>query len=141
VQIKVEASRENLSKLLTFVEQACHRYQVSRETRLNLQLAVEEACVNIIEHGYAGLQPGMIEITFQLKDNQVFITITDFGREFDPTTYPPPDRSSEWDQRPVVGLGVFLLTKLMDEVRYTGDPKQGNRLELIKNISLPYKYE
>ena len=134
MQINVKASRENLSNLLAFVEQACHRYQVSGQTRMDLQLAVEEACVNIIEHGYAGLQPGMIEITFERKDNQVFIAITDFGRAFDPTTYPPPDRSSEWDQRPVGGLGVFLLTKLMDEVRYTSDPQQGNRLELIKNI-------
>jgi len=134
VHVTVKASRENLSHLLLFIEQACNRYKLTKPTRLNLQLAVEEACVNIIEHGYDGLQPGMIEVTFQLKDDQVFITITDFGHAFDPTTYPPPDRSSEWDKRPVGGLGVFLLREVMDEVRYTSDPEQGNRLELIKNI-------
>jgi serine/threonine-protein kinase RsbW len=134
MQIKTKASRENLPDLLSFVEQACHRYQIPKPTRLNLQLAVEEACVNIIEHGYAGWPPGTIEITFQPRDHQVSITIIDFGRKFDPTTHPPPDTSSEWDQRPVGGLGVFLITKLMDEVRYTSDPEQGNRLELIKNI-------
>jgi anti-sigma regulatory factor (Ser/Thr protein kinase) len=134
MQIKTNALRKNLPDLLLFVEQACHRYQISRQTRLNLQLAVEETCVNIIEHGYAGWPPGTIEIIFQRRDHQVSITVVDFGRKFDPTTHPPPDTSSEWDQRPVGGLGVFLITKLMDEVHYTSDPEQGNRLELIKNI-------
>ena len=132
MQINAKASRENLPELLLFIEQACNRYQISKPICLNLRLAVEEACVNIIEHGYADLQTGMIEIAFQFRDNQVIITIIDFGREFDPTTYPPPDRSSEWDQRPVGGLGVFLISQLMDEVRYTSNPEQGNRLELIK---------
>ncbi|MEW6405847.1 MAG: ATP-binding protein [Chloroflexota bacterium] len=134
MEIKTKASRENLPDLLSFVEQACHHYQVSDQARQDLRLAVEEACVNIIEHGYADLPPGMIAITFQRKDNQVFVIITDFGRQFDPTIYPPPDRSTEWNQRPAGGLGVFLLTKFMDDVRYTSDPEQGNRLELIKNI-------
>ena len=132
MQINAKALRENLPNLLLFIEQACNKYQISKPICLNLRLAVEEACVNIIEHGYADLQTGMIEIAFQFRDNQVIITIIDFGREFDPTTYPPPDRSSEWDQRPVGGLGVFLISQLMDEVRYTSNPEQGNRLELIK---------
>jgi serine/threonine-protein kinase RsbW len=134
MQMKVKASRENLSDLLLFVEHACSRYHISRQTSLNLKLAVEEACVNIIEHGYTGTIPGMIEVTFQASDQQVSIGIVDFGRRFDPTIHPPPDTSSEWDQRPVGGLGVFLMMQLMDEVRYSSAPEQGNRLELIKKI-------
>jgi len=134
MQINAKASRENLHDLLLFIEQACNKYHIAKPICLNLRLAVEEACVNIIEHGYANLQPGMIEIAFRLKDNQVIITIVDFGREFDPTTYSPPDRLSEWEQRPLGGLGVFMICQLMDEVRYTSNPEQGNRLELIKKI-------
>ena len=134
MHINAIASRENLPDLLLFIEKACHEYQISNQFCLNLRLAVEEACVNIIVHGYADLQPGMIEISFQLMDNQVIITITDFGREFDPTTYPSPDCSAEWDQRPLGGQGVFLFKKIMDNVHYTSNPEQGNRLELIKNI-------
>jgi len=134
VHIEAKASRENLPDILSSIGQACHRYHIPKQTRLDLQLAVEEACVNIIEHGYADLQPGMIEIDFRREEDRIFVAITDFGHEFDPTTYPPPDRSSEWDQRPVGDLGVFLLSSLMDDVRYIGNPEQGNRLELIKNI-------
>lgn len=130
----MKASRENLSDLLSFVEQACSQYKISGKPRLDLKLAVEEACANIIEHGYAGLAPGTIEITFQIKDHQASISIVDFGRKFNPKTYPPPDTSSEWDKRPVGGLGIFLITQLMDDVRYTSDTEKGNRLELIKNI-------
>ena len=134
MKIEAQALRENVPGLLTFVEQACQQPKPPRQTCLDLQLVVEEACINIIEHGYEGLQPGTIAITFQATDHQVSITITDFGREFDPTKYPPPDLTSEWDQRPVGGLGVYLITKLMDSVRYTSDPVRGNRLELTKNI-------
>ena len=134
MQIKLKASRKNLSDLLSFVEQACTHYKISGKTRFDLQLAIEEACVNIMEHGYAGLPPGIIEITFQVRDHHASVDIVDFGHKFDPRTYPPPDTSSEWDKRPVGGLGVFLITQLMDEVRYSSDTEHGNRLELIKNI-------
>ncbi len=134
MKIEAQALRENVPGLLTLFEQACQQHKIPRQTCLDLQLAVEEACINVIEHGYEGLQPGTIAITFKIKDRQVSITITDFGHEFDPTKYPPPDLTSDWDQRPVGGLGVYLITKLMDAVRYTSDPVQGNRLELTKNI-------
>jgi anti-sigma regulatory factor (Ser/Thr protein kinase) len=134
MHIKKKASRENLSDLLSFVERACSRYKLTVNTCLDLQLAVEEACVNIIEHGYAGLHPGTIELTFQVRDQRVSIIIVDFGHKFDSRTYPPPDTSIDLDKRPVGGLGVFLITRLMDEVRYTSNQEQGNRLTLIKNI-------
>jgi serine/threonine-protein kinase RsbW len=134
MQMKIKASSENLPDLLSFVEQACSHFKISGQTRLNLKLAVEEACINIIEHGYTGLPTGTIEVTFQVRHHQVSVSIVDFGHPFDPRTYPPPDISSTWDERPVGGLGVFFIIKLMDEIRYTSDANQGNRLELIKNI-------
>jgi len=87
VHIEAKASRENLPDILSSIGQACHRYHIPKQTRLDLQLAVEEACVNIIEHGYADLQPGMIEIDFQREEDRIFVAITDFGHEFDPSTY------------------------------------------------------
>ena len=135
MQIAVKALRENLPNMLGFIEKACQQYQLSRQASLDVRLAVEEACVNLIKHGYAGLPPGMIEITFLRTDQQVQIAIMDFGHEFDPTTFHPPDRSSEWDQRPIGGLGIFFILQVMDEVRYTSNPGQGNRLELVKKIS------
>lgn len=134
MNIKVKASHENLPPLLLFIEQTCDKYQISKQICLNLQLVVEEACANIIKHGYAKLQTGDIEVTFLFKDSLVYLTITDFGHAFDPTAYPPPDRASEWDQRPVGGLGIFLIRQLMDDVRYTSNPELGNRLELIKRV-------
>lgn len=135
MQIALKALRENLPDLLGFIEKACQQEQLSRQVSLDIKLAVEEACVNLIKHGYAGLAPGMIEISFQRLDQQVQITIMDFGHKFDPTTFQPPERTSEWDQRPVGGLGVFLIRQVMDEVRYASHPGSGNRLELVKKIS------
>ena len=134
MNIEVKASHENLPHLLLFIKQACDKHQISKQVCLNLRLVVEEACANIIEHGYTELQRGNIEVSFLFKDSQVYLTITDFGHAFDLTDYPPPDRTSEWDQRPVGGLGVFFIRQLMDDVRYTSNPELGNRLELIKKI-------
>ena len=135
MQIAVKAIRENLPDLLGFIEKACQQSQLPRQVSLDVKLAVEEACVNLIKHGYAELPPGIIEISFQRRDQQVQITMMDFGHEFDPTTFHLPERASEWDQRPVGGLGVFLIRQLMDEVRYTSKSGQGNCLEMVKIIS------
>ena len=136
MKIIKKATRENLPKLLHFVEQACQRLGIPEETSQNLQLAVDEACINIIDHGYQGRSPGTIELTIQVGDQQVVIEVVDFGRKFDPTTLPTPDISSSLEERPVGGLGVYLMMRLMDEVHYSSDPEQGNCLQLIAKFGI-----
>lgn len=97
---------------------------------LDMQLALEEACINIIRHGYRGAN-GAILIAMDYKDGRFMVTIEDSSPPFDPTQFQEPDFTSDLERRPIGGLGIHLMRSLADEMRY--EPENGkNRLMLIK---------
>jgi serine/threonine-protein kinase RsbW len=89
----------------------------------NIELAVHEACANIIEHAYAGLS-GRIEVAFTLvqEPRKLVVELGDNGRSFDLSSVSAPDL----DQPHTSGYGLFLVHQLMDKVEYLPDP--GNNL-------------
>lgn len=94
----------------------------------NIELAVHEACANIVEHAYAGLS-GRIDVTFTLADKprQFIIDLGDNGRSFDIDSVTEPDLN----QAHTGGYGLFLVHQLMDDVEYHPEPGN-NRWRLIK---------
>lgn len=94
----------------------------------NIELAVHEACANIVEHAYAGLS-GRIEVVFTLVEEprQLIVELGDNGRSFDLSTVTSPDL----DQPHTSGYGLFLVHQLMDEVDYYPEPGN-NRWRLVK---------
>lgn len=96
----------------------------------NIELAVHEACTNIVEHAYAGL-PGRIEIILSIirEPRRIVIELHDSGRSFQLPEISQPDIS----EPQINGYGLFLIYQLMDEIRY--QPQSGdNRWYLIKNL-------
>jgi anti-sigma regulatory factor (Ser/Thr protein kinase) len=100
-----------------------------------LQIAVDEAVTNIIEHGYEG-QPagkGAIWITVDVSKDRFRIEIADNGTSFDPNTLGDVDIVSHVKSGNTGGLGVFLMRKIMDVVDYRFEVGVKNRLVLVKN--------
>jgi sigma-B regulation protein RsbU (phosphoserine phosphatase) len=96
-----------------------------------INLALEEAVVNVMNYAYPG-RSGQVLVEYEKTDKAVF-TITDSGIPFDPTQQEEADTSLSAEERPIGGLGIFLVRQLMDEVRYERiDDK--NVLTLIKQI-------
>jgi serine/threonine-protein kinase RsbW len=83
-----------------------------------VELSMVEACTNIIEHAYEGLDGGKIECTCDLDDEKLTITIHDHGKSFDLSSVALPDLESDLESRPLGGLGVFFMKKSMDELRF-----------------------
>ena len=131
-EIEVEARPENLEEIRDFIDAACADAQVGRSDTHGLKVAVDEACSNVVEHGYAGLPPGPISVRFEADDRTISVTIGDRGRPFDPADAPAADVVSDWERRPIGGLGWHLIRLLVDEIRYESDPESGNRLTLVK---------
>ncbi len=127
-----EASLENLPALLQFVEGACDRAGASPSDAFAVKLAVEEACVNVMTHGYAGRPPGPISVTILSDPRQFVVTIADQASPFDPGSVPEPDLKSGWSEREIGGLGWWLIRKMIDDVSYESKPGAGNRLTLVK---------
>ncbi len=135
LEIEREARGENLQAFRDFIEDACRRAAVGPPAAFDLKLAVDEACSNIIEHGYPGDAPGTIRIFFDAGDGQVVVAIADRGRPFDPKSVRAPDLDSRWEDRRTGGLGWHLIQSSVDRVTYDSDPERGNRLTLVKKTA------
>jgi serine/threonine-protein kinase RsbW len=101
----------------------------------SVQLAVDEACTNIIQHAYSNKSKGQILIQCMLssENNQFIVTITDWGKSFDPKIVPKPDTESNLNERKEGGLGLFLINKFMDSVKYTSAQNM-NKLVMVKTL-------
>ena len=86
---------------------------------------------NIILHGYHG-QAGLIEVSIKKEDNDVVITFQDEATPFDPGNAPHPDMTLSLEERPLGGLGIFLMQDCMDQIIHEVLPHGGNKLTLIK---------
>lgn len=133
--IVCDARREHLPELLAFVERACSRASLREPVAFDVRLATEEAVINVIDHGYAGMPVGSVTIRLQVDPQQVVVTIEDHGRRFDPARVPAPDLHKPLEQRPIGGLGWHLVNRVMDEVRHEYGTTTGNRLTLVKRLS------
>jgi anti-sigma regulatory factor (Ser/Thr protein kinase) len=99
-----------------------------------VQTAVDEACTNIINYAYSG-KGGMITLTCERQDDDFVVTIRDNGKPFDPASVSLPDLEADLDKRKIGGLGLYLMKKLMDDVSYSFDAKEGNTLVMRKKIT------
>ena len=98
------------------------------------QLAVDEACTNIIEHGYGGENRGRIEAVCQTSDGHLTITLADTGAPFDPTTVPEPGPYRGIEDASVGGHGLYFMRRVMDTVEFHCG-EDGNALVMTKRKS------
>lgn len=97
-----------------------------------VQMAVDEACSNIIEHAYSGEERGTIECTCCINDDGLTVILRDHGRPFDPTSVPEPDLHASLKDRGESGLGLYFMRQLMDKVHFEFTLDAGNVLTMIK---------
>jgi len=113
----LRAETAEVPRTLSDMEQCLRAAGFSDEEILDMELAVEEAITNTIKYGYAG-SPGTIAIRCDAGPDKVTVEITDDAPAFDPLGVPEPDLSADLDDRPLGGLGIFLIRQVMDEVVY-----------------------
>ena len=134
-ELKVKSKTDNLSVIRDFISSNAHKAGISTEAVDNIMLAVDEACTNIIKHAYKSYPEGEIIIKINYDINKFTILIIDYGKTFDPTSVPKPDLKKYYHEHKVGGLGMYLMRKLMDDVKYTTVPGKYNQVLLSKNIS------
>ena len=132
-QLTRAAELESLSVFRQFISDCCGRHEVPEETVFDLKLAVDEACTNIIQHGYKGMDPGSIILSFRIESDRILVQITDFGHVFEPAEAPRPDLEAALEDRPLGGLGLYLIYQTMDNIDYQSS-EDGNTLTFTKFI-------
>ena len=132
-QITHAAELESLSVFREFISDCCAKFNIPDGTVFDLKLAVDEACTNIIEHGYKGMDPGSIILSFRIESDRILVQITDFGHIFEPADAPKPDVEAALEDRELGGLGLYLIYQTMDNIDYQASD-DGNTLTFTKYI-------
>ncbi len=84
---------------------------------LQVELAVEEAAVNICTHTYSG-SPGPLRLRLSRQEKALVVELTDEGEAFNPLEAPPPNFSADLADRQIGGMGVHIIRQVADSVRY-----------------------
>ncbi|MDD4985911.1 MAG: ATP-binding protein [Dehalococcoidales bacterium] len=133
-ELEIDSRVENLPVVADFVEKVLERFGADPASIYRVQLAVDEACTNVMKHAY-GEKTGLIRLGMELIGDSLVVTVNDRGRPFDPDAIPPPDLDADLEKRRIGGLGIYFMKKLMDEVSYSFDSVAGNRLTMRKSIT------
>lgn len=120
--------------LSEFVEKVAEELGLNVSDTMNINLALEEAVVNVMNYAYPQGVTGEILVEFTSDGQKLVCTIKDAGTPFDPTQKEDPDTTLSAEERPIGGLGIFLVKQLMDEVHYAYTEGK-NVLTLEKKLS------
>ncbi|HRK38895.1 MAG TPA: ATP-binding protein [Burkholderiaceae bacterium] len=131
------ANREGLARCLNLAETVCQQLGLSDDDMQAVRLSVEEACVNVVSHGYKDREPGLLGLAFHVVNPHTLQAhIQDQAAPFHPDQAPIPDLLADVDDRPIGGLGWMLIRQMMPPVDYISNAN-GNTLVLERHLQQP----
>ena len=104
------------------------------DVRRSISIALDELLANALTHGRQGRDPCSVTVEVQLDQDHVTVTVTDDGMPFDPFAREAPDTTLSVEERPIGGLGIHLVGRLMDEVSYQRR-EDHNVVVLVKQLA------
>jgi anti-sigma regulatory factor (Ser/Thr protein kinase) len=125
-----------IERLAEEVTRFANQHGVPPETVGDLNLALEEVVANVIMHAYPQGGAHEIRVDVTAEKDGVVAEVVDDGVHFDPLQRPEPNVALPLAQRPVGGLGIFLVRRVMDELRYSREAGR-NRLTMAKKVRSP----
>ena len=119
MKMTVDATVDNLSKVLAFIDEQLEANNCPMRVMLEIDVAAEEIFVNVASYAYtSGIGSVAIEVNFEEKPKAVAIRFIDSGIPYNPLEKEDPDVTLSAEKRGIGGLGVFMVKKSMDEVTY-----------------------
>ncbi len=125
---------KDIARLATFVDHVCEAMGFDMSTTMQMNLAMEEAVVNVMNYAYPPGIKGNIDIDAEANDLRLKFIISDSGTPFDPTTKEDVDTSLSAEERAIGGLGIHLVRSIMDSINYEYVDGM-NVLTLRKNLT------
>jgi len=123
-----------LPRLVAFATDFAERNELPPSELNRLLVIIDELFSNVVKYGYEGSGiRGTVEVCLSFVDGRLEMELTDDGRPFDPLSTPPPDLDLPASDRPIGGLGIHFVKKLVDEAQYSRRGRR-NCLLLIRRI-------
>ncbi len=134
-ELHIRADVERLDEVLEFLNTHLESWDCMPKTQIQMDVAVEEIFVNVAHYAYEVEGGGdvTIRIDFDEEKRQVAVTFIDSGIPYDPLAKSDPDVNAPLEDRPIGGLGIYMVKKSMDDMRYSREGDTNN-LTLIKNL-------
>lgn len=129
--LNVTSRPENLARIAEFIGEVTANFGMTEHETYSIQMAVDEAVTNVIEHAYQS-QEGPIEVIAQRKGDDFIVTLRDHGRPFDPDKVIEPDIAAPLDEREIGGLGLYFMRRLMDRVDFRFNEDGWNELIMVR---------
>jgi anti-sigma regulatory factor (Ser/Thr protein kinase) len=125
IQLKLPAKIESLREFTAFVHRAAQEASFPEMDLGRLDLVMEEVVVNVINYAYPDSQPGVIEVGYSIEGpGKLSVQVCDMGRAFDPLAKDPPDLRLGLAERPIGGLGIFLVKQIARSITYNREGDQ-----------------
>lgn len=131
--LRVPASPPYLALVGNVVRWFGGRAGLSDEKCGELEVAVDEACTNVIRHAFPEATPGDMTILCSASDSGLKVTIRDKGKRFDMEQGAETARDKRSLDPASGGMGLLLIRRLTDALEYQWDERQGNQLTLVKH--------
>lgn len=133
-KIEIVNKMDEMDKIADFVEQIGEELHLSIALVTSINLALEEAIANVIMYAYPkGEENKPIILTAEYENDELDFILSDKGTPFDPTKVPEADITLPIEKRPIGGLGIFLIRKIMGEVTYQRIDGE-NKLKMRKKL-------
>lgn len=132
-QLNLTSQTENLELIRDFVARIAQKTGLKEIDVNKIELAVDEACANVIKHAYAADAPTKpIEIRIEVSPGKILIIVSDKGKGFDVRSIPEVDMHKYLVEMRVGGLGIHLIRNLMDEVEFCMNQGKNNEVRMVK---------
>ena len=130
-KISLHTEVDNVSKGIAPIVSLLNELGVDSGVVYKIELAIDELLTNVFSYAYAP-GTGKIEIEYEILESPrtLSVTIIDEGKEFNPLDSDDPDISLPSEERQIGGLGLFIVKKTMDEIKY--DRKNNKNILTIK---------
>ncbi len=133
-KLVIPAEPKYLDQILNFLDEQLEQVNCKPSIRTTIFIAVEEIFVNIYSYAYPPKE-GDVQVYTEISGNPAVIQIdlVDQGPPYDPLQRADPDITLSAEERPIGGLGIFMVKKSMDQVRYRYE-NESNILSLYKTV-------
>ncbi len=131
-QLKIPGQTDNLELIRLFVATVADKAGFVADDVSKIELAVDEACANVIKHAYSRETKEPIDIVIEIDYKKLAIIITDHGKGFDVKKISKQDVKDYIAEMRVGGLGIYLMKALMDEVEFNSQPGLKTQVKMVK---------
>jgi len=116
--VSMPAALAEIPVLAERIEAFCDSHDIGPGVAHAINLSLDELLTNIVSYGFDDPAGHTIDVRLEKAADAVTVVLSDDARPFDPFSAPDPDTDAALEDRPIGGLGVFLVRELMDGVEY-----------------------